>query len=227
VVNSGRAGLPLDDAEREALEALLDAVPAPLEPLDVVMLDGFVCGVIVQPERVPADRWLVHVTDADGRPLPQGFDASRLHALALRRHAELDAAIRERRWFDPWVFELVDDDSGEPTAAVYPWVAGFATALETFPALMRREGPALTEALALLYRHFDPDDLEDADELNEAIDELGPCGDLAEAVEDLVRATLLLADVAGVGAAAPIRSRGDRRRRPSGGRAPPRRGAGR
>ena len=43
-MNSGRAGPPLDDAERDALEALLDAVPAPLEPLDVVMLDGFVCG---------------------------------------------------------------------------------------------------------------------------------------------------------------------------------------
>jgi uncharacterized protein len=228
VVNGERAARPLDDAERDALEALLDAVPAPLEPLDVVMLDGFLCGIVVQPERVPPERWLAHVTDADGRPLPPGFDATRLHTLALRRHAELESAIRLRHWFDPWVFELEDEAAGESAAAVYPWVAGLAAALETFPALMRREGPALAEALALLYRHLDRDDLEDADELLEAIDELGPATDLAEAVEDLVRATLLLADVAGVGAAsAPIRSRGDRRRRPSGGRASNRRGASR
>ena len=223
-----RPGPPLDDAERDALEALLDAVPAPLEPLDVVMLDGFLCGVLVQPQRVPAERWLAHVSDIEGRPLPPGFDAVRLQGLVLRRHAELEAAIRRRRWFDPWVFELEDDDPADPGAAVYPWVAGLATALETFPALLRREGPALTEALALVYRHLDPDDLEDADDLREAIDALEPPEDLAEAVEDLVRATLLLADVAAVGGAPPpVRSRGDRRRPPSGGRAPSRRGAGR
>ena len=39
------------------------------------------------------------------------------------------------------------------------------------------------------------DDLEDADELIETIDSLEPPADLAEAVEGLVRATLLLADV--------------------------------
>ena len=42
-------------------------MPAPLEPLDVSMLDGFLCGVLVQPQRVPDARWLPHVTDVDGR----------------------------------------------------------------------------------------------------------------------------------------------------------------
>ena len=54
---------------------------------------------------------------------------------------------------------------------------------------------ALTEPLALLYRHLDADDLEDADELLDEIESLEPPADLTEAVEDLVRATLLLADV--------------------------------
>jgi uncharacterized protein len=183
---------------------LLDRVPAPLEPLDVSMLDGFLCGVLVQPRQVPVDRWLRHVTDVDGRALPRAFDATRLHALAYRRWAELNDAIVRRQWFDPWVFELsseahepATEESDEPSAvdAVYPWVAGFAAALELFPQLMQGESRALTEPLALLYRHLDPEDLEDADELLAEIDSLEPPAELSEAVEGLVRATLLLADV--------------------------------
>lgn len=190
------ASMPLNESELDELQALLDTVPAPLEPLDVSMLDGFLCGLLVQPVRVPASRWLPHITDADGRSLPGRFDVARLHELALRRHAELNDAIARRQWFDPWVFELEGEDD-EPTEvdAVYPWVAGFATAMELFPELMQRDAQSLTEPLALLYRHLSPDDLEDADELLEEIETLEPPEDLAEAVEGLVRATLLLADV--------------------------------
>ena len=210
---------PLTEAELDELQALLDTVPTPLEPLDVSMLDGYLCGVLVQPRMIETTHWLPHVTDADGRALPPGFDAARLQALALRRHAELDTAIAQRRWFDPWVFELdddpgaeeddEDDDGGDlPPAidAVYPWVAGFATALELFPALMDSDAAALTEPLALLYRHLAPDDLEDADELLAEIETLEPPVDLEEAVEGLVRATLLLADVGRPLAAPPRRA---------------------
>lgn len=177
------------------LQSLLDTVPAPLEPLDVSMLDGFLCGVLLQPRRVAEATWLVHVTDADGRALPTDFDATRLHALVRRRHAELDAAIQARRWFDPWVFELEGSEEGSPSEAVYGWVAGFATAMEFLPQLMALDAQKLREPLALLYRHLDADDLEDADDLIEEIESLEPPADLTEAVEELVRATLLLADV--------------------------------
>lgn len=202
---------PLGEDDIQALQDLLDKVPAPLQPLDVSMLDGFLCGVLVQPQRIPESRWLPCVTDEDGRPLPSGFDPSRLHALVRRRYAELDDAIARRQWFDPWVFELGDEDEDDASAqasqaheedappaidAVYPWVAGFATAMELFPALMQHEPAELTEPLALVYRHLDPDDLEDADELLAEIESLEPPADLTEAVEGLVRATLLLADIA-------------------------------
>ena len=199
-------GRPLDEAELDTLQSLLDAVPAPLEPLDLGMLDGFLCAVLVQPAPVAAARWLAFVTDIDGRPLPAGFDASALQALVLRRHAELDAAIAGRRWFDPWVFASADDtdadddpgaDDESVHAAVYPWVAGFATGFEAFPALSQLAGEELLEPLALLYRHLDPDDLEDDDPLREAIEAEEPAAGLADAVEGLVRATLLLADLAG------------------------------
>ena len=201
--------LALSEAELDELQQLVDAVPAPLEPLDASMIDGFLCGVLLQPQPVPLARWLPFITDADGRSLPRGFDAARLQALVQRRHAELDAAIGQRHWFDPWVFELddesaelagpgsnLDDDSAPPPIdAVYPWVAGFAAAVETFPGLMALDAAALTEPLALVYRHLAPDDLEDADELLAEIESLEPPADLSAAVEELVRATLLLADI--------------------------------
>ncbi len=207
---------PLNERELDELQAILDRVPAPLETLDVSMLDGYLCGVLLQPRHIAVARWLPHVTDVDGRALPARFDASRLSALVLRRHAELGDAIQRRQWFDPWVFELSDieeadadhapgddddeegdEDDGDsgPIDAVYPWVAGFATALELFPDLMALDAKALTEPLALVYRHLAPDDLEDADDLLAEIESLEPPADLAEAVEGLVRATLLLADI--------------------------------
>ena len=183
----------LTDADLAALERWLDRIPAPAEPLDVMMLDGFLCGVLLQPKPVPEAQWWRHVVDVDGRSIPLGFDDEPLRALVRRRHAELDAAIRERQWFDPWVFELDDED--DPLQAVMPWVAGFATAMEFFPALMRSDSAEVAEPLAVLYRSFDPEDLEDADELLALIEELEPPTDLAEAVEALVNSVLLLADV--------------------------------
>jgi uncharacterized protein len=211
---------PLTDRELDELQVLLDRVPAPFEALDVSMLDGFLCGLLVQPRSVPAAQWLPRITDIDGRPLPSSFDASRLHELALRRHAELNDAISRRQWFDPWVFELDDDEQvdsdrdaedvngedemGESAIdAVYPWVAGFATAVELFPDLMALDAAQLTEPLALIYRHLSPDDLEDADDLLAEIESFEPPADLAAAVEELVRATLLLADVGRPLAASP------------------------
>lgn len=218
---------PLTDRELDELQDLLDRVPAPLEALDVSMLDGFLCGLLVQPRAVPVARWLPHVTDVDGRALPPRLDTTRLNDLVLRRHAELNDAIARRQWFDPWVFELSadedaehddgddeDDDFDEPAVdAVYPWVAGFATALELFPDLMALDAAALTEPLALVYRHLSPDDLEDADELLAEIESLEPPADLSAAVEELVRATLLLADVSRPLAAPGAAPRGPVRRR--------------
>lgn len=184
--------MPVSDADRDALQRLLDALPAPLEPPDLCALDGFLVGVLLQPQRVPEARWLAYTHDLDGRPAPPGTDLTRLQSLVRRRHGELERAIASRRWFDPWVFEL---DGGSPSDAVLPWVAGFAAAQDAFPDLMARADAAAIEPLAVLYAHFDPDDLEDADELLAVIETLEPPATLAEAVEDLVRCTLLLADV--------------------------------
>jgi uncharacterized protein len=203
---------PLGDAEIAELEHLLAALPPPAQPLDTSALDGYLCGLLLQPQPVPAVDWLPRVADADGAPVPDSADWRRIAALARRRHAELGRAIAERAWFDPWVFEVDEaDDDGPPltpSQLAQPWVAGFSLALECFPGLMALDAPALHEPLAVLYAMLDPEDLEDADDLLPIIESLEPPRTLAEAVEDLVRSVLLIADVArprGAGPAAPRR----------------------
>jgi len=183
---------PLGEQDLERLQHGLDTLPAPLEPLDVTMLDGYLCAVLLQPRRLPEADWLPHVFDVDGRRPPPKLDLAPLRDLVRRRHAELDQAIESRQWFDPWVYEL--DEDASPSETVLPWVAGFATACALFPALMEVDTPGMLEPLATLYMHLDPDDLEDADALIAEIETLEPPADLPEAVEGLVRSCLLIAD---------------------------------
>jgi uncharacterized protein len=183
---------PLTDANLDRLQDLLAALPAPLEPMDVMAIDGYLCGVILQPRAVPAARWQPGLLDVEGRALPPGCDAAELLALVARRHAELQRAIDARDWFDPWIYP---DDDASVSDSVLPWVAGFAAALDHFPELQAMASRELIEPLALIYLHFDADDLEDADALAAVIETIEPPADLAEAVQDLVRAVMLIADV--------------------------------
>jgi uncharacterized protein len=184
---------PLSEPELERLQALLDRLAPEREPLDIVAIDGYLCGVLLQSRAVPSARWLPGIVDVDGRPAPAAYPIDELRALLERRHAELDRSIAHRQWFDPWVYQL--DDEATPSETVLPWVAGFAAAMEAFPQLLEQHEAQLIEPLATLYRHFDPDDLEDADALLEEIEMLELPADLPEAVEDLVRSVLLIADV--------------------------------
>jgi uncharacterized protein len=189
--------LVMTDAEVAELDALLARVPPPLDALDTCALDGFLCGVLLQPKTIALERWWPWVVDVDARPWPAGADPqglASLRHLVLRRHTELDRCIETRQWFDPWVYEI-DDPTLTAAQMTLPWVAGFATAMDQFPELMALEEPALMEPLAVLYAAFDPQDLEEADELLALIDTLEPPATLSEATEDLVRSVLLLADV--------------------------------
>lgn len=183
----------LHERDLEQLQQLLDQVPEPFLPLDVSAVDGFLCGLLLQPNSTDPSRWLPCITDVEARPLPAGFEVHTLHALVMRRHDQLQQAIGSRQWFDPWVFEM--EAQASPSESLLPWVAGFAAAMDRFPALMRADDAQTLEPLALIYMHFDPQDLEDADALQQMIDTLEPPSDLAEAVQDIVRSVMLLADV--------------------------------
>jgi uncharacterized protein len=44
----------LNEAELQQLQSLMDSLPATLEPLNVVLIDGYLCGVLLQPQPVRA-----------------------------------------------------------------------------------------------------------------------------------------------------------------------------
>ena len=59
------ASQDLTDAEFAELDELLAATPEPLEPLDAVMLDGYLCGLLVQPVVIEPAAWLPQMPKAE------------------------------------------------------------------------------------------------------------------------------------------------------------------
>ena len=78
---------PLSDREIEELDEALAALRDERDPLDVVMLDGFLVGVLLQPDPVLPSEWLPLVFDAsEGEPLVPGSgkDVERVIELVMR-----------------------------------------------------------------------------------------------------------------------------------------------
>ena len=197
----------LTDTEFAELDDLLLATPEPLEPLDAVMLDGYLCGVLVQPVALEPEAWLPHVFDFDGRPLPDEVDPAwreRATALILRRHGALNRTMVEDGWFDPLILELDEDNPPRPhepaaslmpiSQALMPWVAGFQHAVQTFPDLLEQPDEAIDIALARLYRHL-PAQTDEEREVIATLDREHPLATLDEAMEDLVVTIADLADL--------------------------------
>ena len=206
----------LTDAEFAELDDLLAATPEPLQPVDVVMLDGYLCGVLVQPVLLESATWMAHVFDFDGQPLPDEVDTAwlaRTTGLVLRRHAALTRAIAEHGWFDPLVLEPDDSQPAEPlpdgsTAAfdnalaslhpvsqsLMPWVAGFQHATLCFPDLSEIADDAVLSALARLYRHL-PAETDDEREVVATLQREQPLTTLDAAIEDVVIAVADLSDL--------------------------------
>nr|MDH5328572.1 UPF0149 family protein [Aquincola sp.] len=195
----------LTDAELDELGDLLDRAPAPLEPLDLLTLDGYLAGVLVQPRAIPIDEWLPPVFTAHGGPLPDAIDPgwhARTSALIERRRDALNAEISEDGWFDPLVVDL---DRAPPASeydavqlpasrALLPWVAGFHWARECFAALDDVGDDAMGLLLARIDRHLPPET--DADrEAIAALDRERPLVTLDAAIEDLVAAVVEIWDL--------------------------------
>jgi uncharacterized protein len=202
---------PLTDEEISELDESLLALPDERDPLDIVMLDGFLVGVLLQPETLPSSAWLPLVYDAEGGEIELAGGASareRMSGLVMRRHDELAAHLAAREAFDPIVFELEDDDGkllGGAAAidALSPWAAGFMTALGAFPSLFDQFGDneRVAGALQGILRHLTPDpEASAADAARSAreraqIERDMPLADLDEAIDELVGCVMDIADV--------------------------------
>ena len=197
--------LDLTDAEFDELDALLLATPEPLQPLDVLMLEGYLVGVLVQPRVVPIEEWLPAVFDFDGQPLPADTDPAwlaRCRSLVERRLQALNAAVGEDGWFDP----LIADTDREPPASEYdavqspvsrallPWAAGFHWAQERLPGLVDMEDDAVGSALARIYRHL-PAETDEDREIVAVLAREHPLATLDAGIEDLVLAAVDLWDL--------------------------------
>ncbi len=116
------------------------------------MLDGYLCGVLVQPVLLAPPAWLAHVFDFDGRPLPDEVDAAwleRCTALILRRHSALNRRWSRKAGSIRWCWSsmmtrrrprrpILRKEKPPPTSirsrgALMPWVAGFQHAALVFP----------------------------------------------------------------------------------------------
>ena len=74
----------LTPKEFDELDELLAHTPGDLEAMDVAMLDGYLCGILVQPDVLPMAEWLPPVLDAESRPLPaDAFDRQVVRAMAF------------------------------------------------------------------------------------------------------------------------------------------------
>jgi uncharacterized protein len=200
----------LNDAEIGTLDDLLAATPEPLQALDASMLDGYLCGVLVQPQLLELEDWLPPIFDYDGGALPDDVDVAWLDqatALIKRRHEALRQGLAEHGWFDPIVLDAEDAGDPEPlpddatdeeraqraayesltpiSRSLMPWVAGFQHAALCFPELAELPDPAVDAALARLYRHL-PAETPEEKEVVATLDREQPLKDLDAAIEELV-----------------------------------------
>jgi len=208
----------LTDAEFAELDELLATTPAPLQALDASMLDGYLCGVLVQPRLIELEEWLPPIFDYDGGVLPVDADPvwlARIQELVERRHAALNRSLVEDGWFDPVVLDLEDEDTPEAAAdddadqaearasyeglspisrTLMPWVAGFQHAALCFPELAEMDDDAVMAALARLYRHL-PAETPEEKEVVATLDREHPLKDLDDAIEELVVTVADLCDL--------------------------------
>lgn len=201
----------LTDAEFAELDELLATTPAPLQALDASMLDGYLCGVLVQPRLIETEEWLPNIFDYDGGQLPEGTDPAwlaRVRELVERRYKALNRALVENGWFDPVVLDLDEasqtetPDDADPayvampliSRTLLPWVAGFQHACLCFPDLSEMPDDAVMAALARLYRHL-PAETDEEREIVATLDREHPLKDLDDAIEELVVTVADLCDL--------------------------------
>ncbi len=195
----------LTPKEFDELDDLLAHTPGGLEAMDVAMLDGYLCGVLVQPDLLAPSDWLPPVFDSESKPLPDDTDPvwrARTTALIERRAAALRKAMAEDHWFDPIVLQMDGEAEPDPDPAfaalpeyskpLVPFASGFITALNAFPnGLLSLTGDEVEDALDRVARHLPSSDDEERAAMA-ALDEEIPLKSLDEAVEDLVLAIVEL-----------------------------------
>lgn len=193
----------LTDADIDALDALLRQAPEPLQPLDVMSLDGYLCAVVLQPRIVPSEEWLPPALDTDGnRWPPADLDAAWLNgvqALMQRRYEAIVRGLAEEEGFDPIVGDTseppAEDDPYKDTPAhsraLLHWASGFLYGADHFQALLEHPEDAVHLSMARILRHLPPESDDDREAIA-TLDREHPLADESAAVDDVIEAALTL-----------------------------------
>jgi uncharacterized protein len=129
---------PLSDAELDALDAVLLALPTD-NPMNIEALDGYLTALLVGPrlaDGLPSSAWMPAVWGGDGHPSPAPFSSQkqrkRTAQLVLRHLHTIDEALHKApaRW-EP-VFSLADAGAQE-LADAEEWCIGFLQATQLAP----------------------------------------------------------------------------------------------
>lgn len=123
-----------DEQELEELARMLRKLSAEGGAMSVVEMDGFVTGLALQPERVPASEWLGHVW-GEGAEFENNDEALEMEAAVIRHcNGVIRMLAQEPEFYGP-VLEV-----DEQTEAIYwkPWFGGFARAMQLRPGAWAR-----------------------------------------------------------------------------------------
>ena len=172
--NPALQSAPLDDAELDALDTLLQALPAE-NAMNIEALDGYLTALAVGPWKTfPRSAvWMPLIWGGDGegaRPFASEKQRKRTVVLVLRHLHAIDHALRQapEQW-EP-VLSVAETDTAELVDAE-DWCAGFLEAVALDPTVWEPvfEGPLL-EPIALLGGEGDGPDLDETrrDEVSRA-----------------------------------------------------------
>lgn len=172
--NPALQSAPLDDAELDALDTLLQSLPAD-NAMNIEALDGYLTALAVGPWKAfpRSAAWMPAIWGGDGEgagPFASEKQRKRTVVLVLRHLHAIDHALRQapEQW-EP-VLSVAETDSAELVDAE-DWCAGFleAVALDADAWAPAFEGPLL-EPIALLGGEGDGPELDEArrDELSRA-----------------------------------------------------------
>jgi uncharacterized protein len=126
---------PLDDAELHRLDDIL--LDSGLDaPMDIAMLDGYLCALFCAPRALEPARWMPWVWDFErGEQVPQFSspkDAKAAAALVMRFAHEIGQTLAEASdEFEPLFPVTSEEEDAEP--AVADWCAGFLKGTELDP----------------------------------------------------------------------------------------------
>jgi hypothetical protein len=174
--------LAFDDLSDSEWSTLQDALATLTFPIDMVWLDGYLVGLVLQAHRPEWAAWAPKAMGAaPSDPLIQ--------TLSERRMGHLSAALDQKAWWDPFLRAQQPDTNDGPVAealseALMPWAAGLEQALYDFPIEACEQNPNLMLVLARVYRHLPAPD-EHEQEVVELLNNAYPLTTLEDAVDEL------------------------------------------